>query len=129
MTMIAGVGVLLAILITPYLRPWLEQRSALNEQHREVAQLRQEVADLEQERKRWDDPDYVRAQARDRLNYVMPGDTGYVLITPEPSAPSSGDPREPTAGVAGAAPDAPWYAALWQSVESAGGQPAGSGSR
>jgi len=35
---------------------------------------------LTTQRARWNDPAYIRAQARDRLFYVMPGETSYLVI-------------------------------------------------
>jgi hypothetical protein len=35
---------------------------------------------MTEERKRWEDPVYVRAQARDRLYYVMPGEVSYLVM-------------------------------------------------
>ena len=69
----------------------------------EIAQLRQQneaasrrVAALSEQQRRWQDPAYVRAQARERLHYVMPGETAYVLLRqgsgpgPGPSPTGSG---------------------------------------
>jgi cell division protein FtsL len=111
--------IVLAVLITPYFRSWLAQRSAIAEKDRQVSELQREVEALHQEQSRWDDPEYVRAQARERLNFVMPGDTGYVLLIPdEDNTPQ--DPRDEAAVVAGAASDAVWYEAFWHSVTIAG---------
>ena len=35
---------------------------------------------MTEERKRWSDPAYIRAQARDRLYYVMPGEVSYLVL-------------------------------------------------
>ena len=32
------------------------------------------------ERTRWDDPVYIRAQARERLYYVLPGEISYLVM-------------------------------------------------
>jgi cell division protein FtsB len=109
----------LAVLVTPYFRSWLAQRSALATKEQQVGDLQREVEALQQEKDRWQDPEYVRAQARDRLNFVMPGDTGYVLITPEEEDIQQ-DPRDEAAAVAGSDSGAVWYEAFWQSVTIAG---------
>ena len=46
----------------------------------EAAQKQADLTELEKQRARWDDPAYVRAQARDRLYYVMPGEISYLVI-------------------------------------------------
>jgi hypothetical protein len=35
---------------------------------------------MEVERRRWEDPAYIRSQARDRLYYVMPGEVSYLVM-------------------------------------------------
>ena len=42
--MMSGVLVILALLIAPYVRPWLAQRSQLDQGRAEVQQLQQQVA-------------------------------------------------------------------------------------
>ena len=117
MTVLAGVAVVLAVLITPYLRAWLQQRSELTELRGQIAQAERDVSTLQAERLRWEDPAYVRSQARQRLNFVMPGETGYVLTgdiaaASKPVAESEDD-ADPAAGDV-------WYGKLWQSVQVAG---------
>jgi hypothetical protein len=112
----------LAALIISYassLRAWSEQRSELAELRAEQAQRRERVEELERELRRWRDPAYVEAQARDRFGWVMPGEVGYVVVGPEETTPptASGARRarspEPRA----------WWRDLWHSVEDAGNPP------
>ena len=86
-TMLSGVLVILALLIAPYVRPWLAQRSQLTQGRAEVVQLQSEVARLQAERNRWNDPAYIRAQARARLGMLNPGEVGYVRL--DPAAPTT----------------------------------------
>jgi type II secretory pathway pseudopilin PulG len=118
-TMLAGVGVALIILLAPYLRPWLAQRSDIAAKRAEVAALQQEVDQLTAERRRWNDPDYVMAQARQRLNFVMPGELGYVVLDGG-TKPTTVDPARQAALDAGKLSGRPWYDVLWQSVQLAG---------
>ena len=116
--MMSGVLVILALLIAPYVRPWLAQRSQLAQGGQEVAQLQRQVEALQAERDRWNDPAYVKAQARARLHLVMPGEVGYVNL--EPTRPAAGtDPRSAAAALP-PRHDGAWYGALWQSVVGAG---------
>jgi hypothetical protein len=117
--MISGVLVVLALLLAPYVRPWLAQRSQIAAATAEVARLERDVSALEAERARWNDPAYVKAQARTRLLYVMPGEKGYVVLDDRGVATRPADPR--SAGVAvPKTSDEIWYETLWESVRLAG---------
>jgi hypothetical protein len=45
-----------------------------------VAQSEADVEAMKAERTRWEDPVYIRAQARNRLYYVMPGEVSYLVM-------------------------------------------------
>uniref|UniRef100_UPI0008499431 FtsB family cell division protein n=1 Tax=Actinacidiphila rubida TaxID=310780 RepID=UPI0008499431 len=59
------------------MRQYVAQRSDIADQRRQAREAEKKVEQLRQEKARWQDPDYVRAQAREHLHYVMPGETGY----------------------------------------------------
>lgn len=118
MTALAGTGVVLVLLLAPYAKQWLDQRGRLNELRREVAQSERTVAELEQQRRRWEDPAFVAAQARSRLNFARPGETVYVVVDDRPRPEPVDD--LPHAAREAARPDRPWFADLWSSVEAAG---------
>jgi hypothetical protein len=46
----------------------------------DVEQARKDVTNMQSEVKRWEDPVYIRSQARDRLYYVMPGEVSYLVM-------------------------------------------------
>ncbi len=118
-TAVAGLFVVLALLIAPYVRPWVSQRSQIAAAQDEVIRLKGEVAHLTAERRRWDDPAYVSAQARQRLKYVKPGEIGYVLLD-DVAPPVSADPREAAVAIPEQDLSRPWYGTLWRSIETAG---------
>ncbi len=79
--------------------------------------------ELEREIARWDDPDFVRTQARDRLGYVMPGQQPYIVVDPEAVIGEEAQQAyEEEMGIA--APIGPWYLEVWDSIEVAGETPA-----
>jgi len=71
----------------------------------------------------WDDPAYVKAQARSRLKFVMPGERAYNVI--DAPAPKATKAATPAAGQ-DTKRDRPWFADLWRSVEVAGAGASGS---
>ena len=117
--MMSGVLVILALLIAPYVRPYLAQRSQLADGRQELVRLQREVDALRTERDRWNDPDYVKAQARSRLHMVLPGEVGYVNLESGRRAAAKADPRSAAAAVPPRSGEA-WYGTLWQSVRTAG---------
>jgi cell division protein FtsB len=62
------------------LRQYLVQRAEINRLSRQVHEQQRRVVELQAERQRWDDPAYIKAQARKRLHFCMPGETCYVTI-------------------------------------------------
>ena len=99
------------------LREYLSQRGEISRAVAAQQAQQGRVNVLEQQLARWRDPAYVRAQARSRLHYVLPGETAYVLLTPGgPAAPSDATavPRGTAAGR-----EAPWYSQVWGSVKAA----------
>ena len=70
----------LALSYVGSLRVYLIQQRDLATATEQIAQRTARVAELEGELERWRDPDYVRAQARTRLGWVMPGEIGYRVI-------------------------------------------------
>jgi cell division protein FtsB len=119
-TAIAGVLVILTLLIAPYLRPWLAQRSEIAAGAARVEALQREVDALTVQNQRWADTAFVKAQARQRLHFVMPGEVGYVVLDDSPKPAKATDPRLASAAVPRRSPSQPWYSTLWQSVKIAG---------
>jgi cell division protein FtsB len=74
------------------------------------------IAALEDEVERWADPDYVRAQARERLGWVLPGEIGYRVIAGDGEL--FGVPEELVVADV-AADQGPWYQQVWSSVKAA----------
>src|SRR3954452_18377704 len=109
---LASVALALALPFKVWVAP-RGQISALQAQPR-TAQHR--IAALRAEQQRWQDPDYVRRQARLRLHYVMPGETAYVVLDDRAAKRAKArQHKQPTSELTG-----PWYSRLWQSVEVAG---------
>ena len=117
--MLALVVCLLAISLAYPLREYLSQRGDISDYRARVAEQEARVAELRAQHERWEDKAYVEAQARERLHYVMPGETSYVVLEADEAPTRDGV-------VEAQAPDAarsPWFTDLWNSVEAAGGDP------
>jgi cell division protein FtsB len=118
---VVGLIVVLALalaVVLPSLRAYSRQRDRLTELRLEDATALAEVSELQAELARWDDPNYVIAQARERLSYVLPGETSYRVIDPETvtgPSPEATVPAIPTTR-----DSRPWYVILWGTLESPG---------
>lgn len=75
-----GIIIFGVVSLEPHVKTWVEQQQQIAALSAEVAQAKKDVADMQEERVRWDDPVYVRSQARDRLYYVMPGEVSYLVM-------------------------------------------------
>ncbi|MET8704456.1 septum formation initiator family protein [Kitasatospora sp. NPDC058032] len=113
---------LVAILAYPT-RQFISQRSEISAQRARAEHARQQVEQLRREKARWQDPEYVKAQARTRLHYAMPGETPYIAVDPaaQDAAKSALGAPAPAAGPAAGPAEAarPWYASVWDSVDAA----------
>lgn len=72
--------VLTVVVLAPSLKIFVEQQHQLAQLRTDLAAQKAGVKNLADERARWDDPSYIEAQARERLNYVYPGDYSYLVI-------------------------------------------------
>lgn len=70
-------------LISPDVEAFLNQRREISEMEESIRQAEQAVEEMQAERDRWQDPVYIRAQARDRLYYVLPGEVSYLVMDSE----------------------------------------------
>lgn len=114
----AVLGLLCCLLVLTLAYPaqeYLSQRQRIDQLERDQAAQRERIAELDERNKRWSDPDYVRAQARERLQYVRPGEVAYVIVD------GSGDTGDATGepGDSKASDRGPWYGKLWSSVDAA----------
>lgn len=91
------------------LRSWLRQGDENAALSADVAAREQRIGELEDEVARWQDDAYVEKQARERLHWVYPGETSYIVMG------AQGDQRQeltPPMGAAGS-----WYERLWKTYE------------
>lgn len=77
------VAAVMVLSMASSLRVYLRQEEQTATARAQIAEREAAIADLQQEVERWKDPNYVRAQARDRLGWVMPGEVGYRVIGPD----------------------------------------------
>ena len=85
-----------SFLISPDVEAFLNQRRQIAEMEESIRLAQEQVEQMQAERDRWQDPVYIRSQARDRLYYVLPGEVSYLVMD------SSGMDFSDTSGTVGA---------------------------
>jgi len=105
------------VVLAPQLKTLVEQRQQIARLEGEVDEAQQHLDDIDAEVARWSDPAYVEAQARDRLYYIYPGDTAYLVIDDD-RAPTASDEQPISDSIQTTRVD--WVTALLSSVYTAG---------
>ncbi|MFC4605518.1 FtsB family cell division protein [Rhodococcus kronopolitis] len=100
----------LALTLAMPLRTYLTQRADAEQVAAAKIQLEEDVARLTREKQQNDDPAHIKAQARDRLQYVMPGETPYQVQLPGAVAPPVETVNKPKHT------GDPWYTNLWRPI-------------
>ncbi len=108
------IAVVAVILLALPLREYLSQRSEISSAGAKAAQQQQRVDELQRQVDLWENDDYVRGQARERLHFLLPGEVGYKVIDPNDS-----ENKLEQQLVEADAPKGPWYDRLWNSVDAA----------
>ncbi|SDU55346.1 Septum formation initiator [Gordonia westfalica] len=99
-----------ALTLAMPLRTYFSQRSEFRQLTASNEQLRREVADYQQKVNEQNDPAYIEAQARTRLQFVKPGEIPLVMLFPADEA------RREAAERAEERARAPWYGNLWDTL-------------
>ena len=69
--------------LAPSIQIWYEQQRQIADYRALVVEAQENLEGMQQERLRWDDEVYIRAQARDRLYFVMPGEVSFLVMDAE----------------------------------------------
>lgn len=112
---LAAVVCVLTLTIAGPVRTFFAQHAEVKQQAAIEATLRQQIAELEQQKAKLADPAHIKAQARERLGFVMPGEIPYQVQLP----PTADVPGRPGAAPAITPSDSPWYTALWHTIADA----------
>ncbi|MCC3277304.1 septum formation initiator family protein [Arthrobacter sp. zg-Y20] len=105
------VMVAITVLLAPSVRTYLQQRSDIAAARAEIAQAQEKQSELEVQLGRWEDPAYIKQQARDRIFLVMPGEKRYLVKGENgvEEAEAKAAEEEPE--------DLQWVDSLWDSVK------------
>ncbi len=99
-----------ALTLAMPLRTYFSQRSEFDQLRSSNQQLARQVADYQQKVNEQNDPAYIEAKARERLQFVKPGETPLVMMFPDDDA------RKAAQKQAEERASNPWYGNLWDSI-------------
>ena len=111
----AALGLLVIALLLAYAYPvrvYLDQRAEIDAMQQAQTEQRQRIEALMAQLERWEDPDFVAAQARERLQLVRVGEKIYMVKVEQQPATSPG-----------AAGETSWLDQLGSSVQAADDPP------
>lgn len=111
----AALGVLLFALTLAYaypLRVYLAQQAEVSQLEADQRAQREHIEQLTEQIARWNDDEYVIAQARSRLQLVRAGEQVYVVGVDPSTNVDSGTP-----------PPSTWYQQVWSSLQTADDPP------
>ncbi|MGA7204774.1 MAG: septum formation initiator family protein [Specibacter sp.] len=115
----------ITVVLAPNVHTFMEQRAEISDLKQVIAEQTAQQAGYKSELARWDDPAYVKQQARDRVSMLMPGETGYWVYGAN-GAVDTGDSSDAAKAAASAAtsaknatvvPDEPWVDSLFAAIQ------------
>jgi cell division protein FtsB len=108
--------VLLALLLAyAYpVRVYLAQQAEITALEQSQERQTAKIAEMAARAAKWEDTEYIKSQARQRLHMMLPGEKAYVVVDP-----SRSQQTDPTAIPGAQKASRPWYGKLWSSVEAA----------
>ena len=111
---VVTVAFIFAITLVPPLQHYFAQRAQINSLRAQVNDSNSALEKAREELAKWNDPEYVATQARQRLHFVFPGERQYIVL----DAPKSEEEANgPVAPISTLIPNGlPWYGRLIASI-------------
>ncbi len=107
---LAAVVCALTLTVAGPVRTYFSQQAQRNQLAAAEAQLRDQIALLEDKKRRLADPAYIAAQARERLGFVMPGEVPFQVQLPNTPVDARPQGQGPVDN------GNPWYTNLWHNI-------------
>ncbi len=106
----------LALAIAPPVKHYFTQRAQISALNSQLASDNKALDAARQELLLWQDPEYIKSQARERLHFVLPGERQYIV-----TGDGTTSTTEEGTKVANSLTDGqPWYSRLIASITEAG---------
>ena len=113
---LSAIFFILALTIAPPVKHYFTQRAQISALKAELSADNTALQKAREELLLWQDPEYIKSQARERLHFVLPGERQYIVTNGENNQQQNG-----TTKIASSLADGqPWYARLIASISETG---------
>ena len=113
---LSAIFFVLALTIAPPVKHYFTQRAQISALKAQLSADNTALQKAREELLLWQDPEYIKSQARERLHFVLPGERQYIVTDGENNPQQSG-----TTKIASSLADGqPWYARLIASISETG---------
>jgi cell division protein FtsB len=113
---LSAIFFILALTIAPPVKNYFTQRAQISALKAQLSADNSALQKAREELLLWQDPEYIKSQARERLHFVLPGERQYIVTDGENNPQQNG-----TTKIASSLADGqPWYARLIASISETG---------
>ena len=113
---LSAIFFILALTIAPPVKHYFTQRAQISALKAQLSADNSALQKAREELTLWQNPDYVKSQARERLHFVLPGERQYIVVEGKNDSTQNG-----TTKIASSLADGqPWYARLIASISETG---------
>jgi len=113
---LSAIFFILALTVAPPVKHYFTQRAQISALKAQLSADNSALQKAREELLLWQDPEYIKSQARERLHFVLPGERQYIVTDGDNNPKQDG-----TTKIASSLADGqPWYARLIASISETG---------
>lgn len=113
---LAALVFLFTLTIAPPVKHYFTQRAQINALKSQISADNSALQKARKELLLWQDPEFIKTQARERLHFVLPSERQYIVVEGKNTDAQNGTTKIANTLVDGQ----PWYARLIASISEAG---------
>jgi cell division protein FtsB len=113
---LSAIFFILALTIAPPVKHYFTQRAQISALKAQLTADNTALQNAREELLLWQDPEYIKSQARERLHFVLPGERQYIVTNGQTNTSQNGATK-----IASSLADGqPWYSRLIASISETG---------
>jgi cell division protein FtsB len=113
---LSAIFFILALTIAPPVKHYFTQRAQISALKAQLSADNSALQKAREELTLWQDPEYIKSQARERLHFVLPGERQYIVTDGQTNTSQTGSTK-----IASSLADGqPWYSRLIASISETG---------